>query len=278
MVQSTIREVTEMNNQEIERLQAKTPEKRFLQVLEGEFHQPPRVARALLEEAQTCLLGQAQSLRPGQVRVILVRREAGHGRSLRETATTEVVWTVDAGLEDRQVLQRHGRIALRRVRIQRLLDEALAQSAAATQEDLAHVLHVSVRTIKRDCVDLQSQGIYVPTRGNLHGIGRGQTHKAQIVRRWLEGETYDQIALHTHHSLTSIQRYIQTFVRVIHLHRQGFSESQIAMLLEISQALVQEYLAVYRQNDAPECRERLDTQLQRLSKGMASQHPKKGGQ
>ena len=266
-----------MNEQEIERLQAKTPEKRFLQVLEQDFHQPPCVAQSLLEEAQACLLGQAQSLRPGQVRVILARREVGHGRSLRETATTEVIWTVDAGLEDRQVLQGHGRIALRRVRIQRLLDEALAQGAAATQEDLAHVLHVSVRTIKRDCADLQSQGIYVPTRGNLHGIGRGQTHKAQIGGRWLKGETYDQIALHTHHSLTSIQRYIQIFVRVIHLHRQGFSESQIAMLLEISQPLVQEYLTIYRQNNAPECRERLDTQLQRLSKGAASQHPKRGG-
>jgi hypothetical protein len=49
------------------------------------------------------------------------------------------------------------------------------------------------------------------------------------------------------------------------------------MLLEISQPLVQEYLAIYRQNNAPECRERLDAQLQRLSKGAASQHPKRGG-
>lgn len=267
-----------MNKQEIERLQAKTSEQRFLRMLEEEFHQSPRVAQVLLEEAQTCLLGRAQSLRPGQVKVILAQGDAGHGRSLRETATTEVVWTVDAGLEDRQVLQRHGRIALRHVRIQRLLDEALAQGAVATQEDLAHVLQISVRTIKRDCADLQSQGIYVPTRGNLHGIGRGQTHKAQIVGRWLKGETYDQIALHTHHSLTSIRRYIQIFVRIIHLHRQGFPESRIAMLLEISQSLVQEHLAIYRQNDAPECRERLDTQLQRLSRGVAIDHPKKGEQ
>lgn len=267
-----------MNQGQVERLEAKTPEQRFLQVLRQEFHQPPRVAQAVLEEAEACLFGQVQAMRPGQVRVILTRRDAGHGRALRETATTEAVWTVDAGLEDRQVRKQHGRVALRQVRIQRLLDEALAQRAAATQEDLAQALQVSVRTIKRDCAHLQAQGIYLPTRGHLHGIGRGQTHKAQIVSRWLQGETYDQIALHSRHSSSSIRRYIQTFVRVVHLHRQGLSESQIALLLQISQPLVKEYLAVYRQHSAPEYRERLDAQIQRLTGGGAAQPPQKGGQ
>ena len=55
----------------------------------------------------------------------------------------------------------------------------------------------------------------MPSRGNLQGIGRGQTHKAQIIARWLQGETYDQIALHTHHALVSVQGYIGTFARVI---------------------------------------------------------------
>jgi len=253
-----------MNKQEIERLKAKTPEQRFLRVLEDEFYQPPRVAQVLLEEAQNCLLGQTPLLRPGQTRVILTQREAGHGRALRKTATTEVVWTVDVGLEDRQVLQRHGSVELRRVRIQRLLDEALAQGAAATQEDLAQALHVSTRTIKRDCKHLESQGLYLPTRGKLKGIGRGQTHKAQIVGRWLRGETYDQIMLNTRHSNSSIKRYVRMFVRVVDLHRQCFSENEIALLLESSSSLVNEYLAVYKQHDNPEYRTRLTEQIERL--------------
>ena len=110
-----------MEQQTIERLQVKTPEQRFLSILENEFHEPPRVAQALLEEAQACLLGTAQHLRPGQMRVILTRRDAGHGRGLTETPMAEVIWTVDAGLEDREVLHRHGHVALRRVRILRLV-------------------------------------------------------------------------------------------------------------------------------------------------------------
>jgi DNA-binding Lrp family transcriptional regulator len=191
---------------------------------------------------------------------------AGHGRALSQAATTEVVWTIDAGQEDRQVLAQHGRIALRRVRIQRLLDEALAQGAVATQEDLAQALHVSERTIKRDCKELESQGIYLPTRGKLKGIGRGQTHKAQIVGRWLRGETYDQIVLHTRHSLSSVKRYVQSFVRVADLSGQGFGVDEIALLLDLSAYLVGEYLIIYQTHDLLEYRERLTEQIERLRK------------
>ena len=267
-----------MNRDEIRRLGAKTCEQRFLHVLEQEFHYAPKVAQAVLEEAQACLGGSSEQIKPGQVRVILTKCKAGHGRALRDTATTEVVWTVNAGLEDQQVLQQRGRQSLRRVRMQRLLGEALDQGAVATQEDLAQALHVSVRTIKRDCAVLQAQGIYLPTRGNLRGIGRGQTHKAHIVGRWLEGETYDQIALHTHHSISSIQRYVQTFVRVMELHRRGFAENQIALLVGNGQPLVREYLAIYRQHDTPACQERLATQLERMSEASGSiRASQKGG-
>jgi biotin operon repressor len=194
---------------------------------------------------------------------------------LSQTRTVEVVWTIDAGPEDQEVLKQHDLSALRQVRIQRLLDEVLAQEAVASQEDLARALQVSVRTIKRDCADLQAQGIYLPSRGHLQGIGRGQTHKAQIVGRWLRGETYDQIARHTHHAVCCVQRYVQTFVRVVNLQQQGFSPTEIGLLLQVSQPLLSEYLAVYEQHTSPFCRQRLQEQLMRVT-GNSSQ-PQKGG-
>jgi len=255
-----------MDEQTINRLAAKTPEQHFLKVLEEDYHQPPRVAQALLEEAQACLLGKTTTIRPGQSRVLLTALDAGHGRALRDTAQQEVLWTLNAGREDQEVLQRAGTAALRHVRIQRLLDEALEQGAVATQEDLAQALSVSVRTVKRDCQALEAQGLDVPTRGKLKGIGRGQTHKAQIVGRWLRGETYDQIRLHTRHSLSSIQRYVQSFVRVADLHRQGFDLGQIALLLALSPYLVGEYLAVYQAHESTDYQARLTEQIERLSK------------
>ena len=69
---------------------------------------------------------------------------------MREVATRNVVWTVDAGEKDFDICRQQGYPEMRRQRILRLLNEALAQGAAATQEDLARALQTSVRTIKRD--------------------------------------------------------------------------------------------------------------------------------
>jgi len=255
------------------RLKSKTGEQQLIYILEQEFQFAPKIAASILAEAEAILRPSGEEEQGGQKRVVVVSRQAGHGSALREVETVTISWTLDAGEEDREVWQQHGAKALRQVRVQRLLLEAVEQGGAASQEDLAQALNVSVRTIKRDFEELQGQGLYLPSRGNLHGIGRGQTHKAQIIARWLQGETYDQIALHTHHALVSVQRYIGTFARVIDLHKQGFSEGQIGMLLQLGVALVEEYWAVYQSNDEPECRERLQEQLERL-RGHSG--PKKG--
>jgi hypothetical protein len=253
-----------MDEQALDRLQVKTPEQKFLHTLTNEFHYAPKIAEAILQEARSCLVGEPHCLRAGQMRVLLSKRKAGAGKALVETAQVEVTWTVDAGAEDLEVLRKWGSNHLRWVRIQRLLDEAIEQGGVATQEDLARSLHVSLRTIKRDFEQMHADGYYLPSRGYLLGIGRGQTHKALIIRRWLQGETYDQLSVNTHHSSKSIQRYIRAFMQVIELHQRQFADSQISLLLQIGLPLTQEYLQVYRQNDAPACRERLTEQLQRM--------------
>lgn len=260
-----------MKQAEVERWAAKTKEVQMLQILQEEFQQPPRVARAILADMEACLQGRSDRVEVGQMRVMLVAMSARHGEALKETQQKEVVWTVDAGVEDYEVYQQYGAVAMRHQRMQRLLSEAVAQGAVASQEDLARVLQVAVRTIKRDCATLTKQGVYLPTRGNLKGIGRGQTHKALIVGRWLRGQTYDQIARATHHSVVSVQRYVQTFSRVIQLQQSGLTADEIALLLQIGWPLVAEYQAIYQQHDSPFVRERLSNQLQRLSQRVSGQ-------
>jgi hypothetical protein len=121
-----------------------------------------------------------------------------------------------------------------------------------------------LRTIKRDFLELRNKGLYLSSRGYMKGIGRGQTHKAQIIRRWLHGETYDQLSVNSHHAVSSINRYLKTFVQVVRLHQEGMSTNQIALLLQIGAPLVRDYLDVYEHNAEPECRERLEEQLTRL--------------
>ena len=59
-----------MNPTTIERLQAKTPQQRFIRVLEHEFHFAPKIAQAVLEEAHASLLGNPEQIQPGQVRAV----------------------------------------------------------------------------------------------------------------------------------------------------------------------------------------------------------------
>lgn len=246
-----------MNENMVERLSTKTAEQQFLYKLEQEFEYAPRVAEAILKEAQSCLLSQKETMKPGQIRVFLTKRGARHGRPLRETEKVEVLWTIDAGSTDLMLMQKEGVAGLRRARIRRLLDEALKQGAAATQEDLAWALNVSTRTIRRDSAELRAEGQEVRTRGKLQGIGRGQTHKRQIVAHWLAGETYDQIALQCRHNSASIKRYIQGFLRVTHLTNEGLSLEEIALLLSMSRSLVSEYLQLHGENESEMAKRRL---------------------
>lgn len=262
---------------EVRRQSAKTGAQYLRQKLEQEFEFAPRIAQAVLEEAQACLNGVGEGLQAGQMVVYLARREAGHGKGLGETALLAVRWTVDGGAEDQAVLKRHGREGLRTVRIQRLVDEAVEQGALATQEDLARVLQVDVRTIKRDCKRLQAAGNLLARCGAVRGIGRGQSHKAQIIGRWLAGESYDQLERSTKHSVVSIRRYIQHFVRVVELHQGGFAEEEVAHLTQQGLALVREYLTIYQQVDAPASQRRLAEQLARFQRADAPGQTAKGG-
>ena len=81
-----------MQAEEKARLQAKTAEQRFLNILMQEFNYAPKVAQAILEEAQACLVSQSHELRPGQMRQVLLKRDAPHGQAVQEAEMVEVRW------------------------------------------------------------------------------------------------------------------------------------------------------------------------------------------
>jgi len=251
-----------------DRLALKTSDATLLHILQQEFNFSQRVSRGILVTAKEVLLGgsPAEAVRPGQVRRIVASLQAPFGPPLTETDKIEVTLTVDAGAEDAEVKARDGLEGLRRGRILRIVDEALQQDGVLTQEDLAQVLNVDVRTIRRDVAALKAEGHLVHTRGPMKGVGRGQTHKIHIIELWLDREGYDKISRWVHHSFYSIQRYINTFQRVVVLHQEGMAAEQIAFLVRSSVRLVQDYLAVYEAAlTVPHRREKLAEELARVS-------------
>lgn len=251
-----------------ERQAAKTPEAVFYQVLRQEFNFSLRLAQDVLNAAQELLIGQAspERVRPGQVRRVVASLKAPFGPPLAETAKLEITLTVDSGAEDGDVAVEQGREALRQGRILRLIDEALDQGGVLTQEDLAQVLGVDVRTIRRDVRALKNAGQLLHTRGQLKGVGRGQTHKVKIIELWLDRDGYDKIARQVHHSPQAIKRYVSSFLRLAVLHREGKDVKEIAFLTQSSPHLVTDYLAVYQSALENETRRaKLEEEIQRVS-------------
>ncbi len=79
-----------MKQNAIKRLEAKTPQTRFLRVLEHEYHFAPRIAQGILDEAEACLQGHSATLAPGQVRALVAEQDAGSGRPLAEIKMAEM--------------------------------------------------------------------------------------------------------------------------------------------------------------------------------------------
>ena len=251
-----------------DRLATKTPEAAFLHVMREEFRFSPRVSREILNTAQEMLVTGKASLavRPGQVRQVVASLQAPFGPSLAEAEKVEVTLTVDAEAEDAAVKAGEGSEGLRRGRVLRLVEEALEQGGVLSQEDLARALRVSARTVRRDVRALKAEGHWVPTRGVVKGVGRGQTHKVRVIELWLDREGYDQIARWVHHTPQAIKRYVSTFLRVVVLHRQGAGEEEIAFVTGSSVRLVREYLALYEAAlGQAQRREKLEEELARVS-------------
>ena len=166
---------------------------------------------------------------------------------------------------------KQGAEGLRRGQILRLIEEALEQGGVLTQEDLGRALKVSARTIRRDVQALKTEGYLVHTRGQVKGVGRGQTHKVRIIELWLERTGYEQIVRQTYHSQQSVKRYISTFLRMVVLHRKGVRVEEIAFLTQSSVRLVKDYLHVYQAAlTVPHRREKLEEEWARVSQRQGS--------
>jgi len=223
----------------------KTPEQLFVNSLRKEFELSPAESEAILSVAKQTLFGAAPE-GVGQVHFLCASRTAKHGRPLGDQDKVQVTLSLDRGIEDLDVLRTQGRIALRQVRMLRVTDEAYEQDGLLTQEDLSRLLQVSVRTIRADIQALLADGNTVHTRGFDHDIGRGVSHKTQIVDLYLCGYTYDEIMRKSRHSAHSIKRYVLTFGRLLLLKsRQVDQVEELSRLLGLSDRLTREYLELF---------------------------------
>jgi len=232
----------------LNRRQIKSSEGEFIWELENSYELSPRLSSLILMTAKDCLV-KDYLLKEGQIEVTVLEIEQRAGKEIEKMEKKKVRLTIDNGIEDIEILKEFGRIALRQIKIQRITEEAVAQGGVLSQEDLGKYLSCTVRTIQRDIKQIKNKGIEVVTRGYLHNIGRGQTHKVKIIGMYLDGKTYSEIKLKTRHSAGAIKRYLESFTKVLMSQSRGiYKAKEISVVTGISETLVKQYTELIKES------------------------------
>lgn len=265
-----------MEEKTIARLEPKTAQEAIIGRIAQDLRLTPFLARAYYQQmAEYFKLYSALDLQDNQVAYCAVAAEEPPGKKIGECCRVAVRLTLHHPAD----LDSPGSTsisALRRKRVQRLCEEALAQGGLLTQEDLALLLTTSPSTIKRDVRALRERGRFVPTRGQQRDIGPGTSHKVQTVQGYLAGEEFSQLSRRLCHGLDSMERYLKAFRQVALMTREGLSLELICKACRLSRTLVAQYQGLYQQASADPAMQRrlndlLNTEAAPATKGGQSQ-------
>jgi len=184
-------------------------------------------------------------LKPGQMvwHAVPTNEMPAKGKSIYQTALKPVVLDIisEGDIEDMKKPLHHRQIRLKRV--ERWTQQAFEQGALLSQLDLSVLLSVNEFTAGNYIREYQSlYGRSLPTRGNIQQIGRGQTHKKQIISDYLNGYLVPTICQRTNHSKDAVERYIRDFEAVKLLNSKFDDLNTISLVTRLSKSVVSQYI------------------------------------
>lgn len=211
------------------------------------------ISEKALEVFRLGAYGDDSTLQPGQMIWKAIDASEPPGKPLTACKYKTIRLTVHRQDEDREVKLKHGAAGKRGQQISRMTEEAFEQGTLLTQEDLALILDCDVRTIRGDQQRYQKEhGILIPTRGNKCDIGPGMTHREKAIRLFIEGREAVEIARDMQHSLKAVERYINSYCRVVYCQQQLRDSLKTALVVGVSIAQVNRCLELHEAN----CRRR----------------------
>jgi hypothetical protein len=135
-----------------------------------------------------------------------------------------------------------------RQRICRLFHEAYEQDALLTYLEVAMLVGWSEDAVGKVVRRERQKGNSIPTRGWVHDLGRGPSHKGLIIELYLRGYLTPDIAARTYHHPFAVDRYIKDF-EVVRGLTQRFSAQEIPPLARMQPGVVNEYLTILKEHD-----------------------------
>jgi hypothetical protein len=237
----------------VKRLTEKTMLHAIQVELQKGYNLSPVEAQVLARRVQQLVDEQVGRARqPGQITYQAIGVDEPPGKPLNKCRKVPVHLTL-VGNEDAQVWATEGPKALRRLRVHRLIYEALLQGAALSQEDLACMLGVSRKTVQRLFAYFRGHNQPLPSRGEIQDMGRGVSHKIPVIRKYVQDLSFWRISLELNkHGVTSMTRYLRHFALVMILEDRGLSPEQMQSVIGISKNLIEQYRALYAELNVPQ--------------------------
>jgi hypothetical protein len=243
-----------MNRQQIaQRLKEKSSLHAIQVELQQRYNLSPVEAQVLAVRVQELVDEQIGLARqPGQITYQAIAIDEPPGKPLSLCRRVPVHLTVCAEGDD-EIWVQGGPVALRRLRAHRLVYEALAQEGALSQEDLAYVMGVSLKTIKRIFAFYRQQGERLPSRGELQDMGRGVSHKVPVIRKYVQDLSFSWISRELgKHGIPSMARYLRHFALVMVLEDRGLTVEQMQSIIGTSPNLIEQYRSLYDELNVPQ--------------------------
>lgn len=242
-----------MNDQIVDRLRSKSTLHTIQVELQDGYDLSPVEAQVLARRVEQLVDEQTGLARqPGQITYQAIARDEPPGKPLEECRKVTVHLTVMAD-DDIQTWCENGPEALRSVRTRRILYEASMQGGALSQEDVAAVLGISTRTVKRIFAHFREQGEALPSRGEIQDIGRGVSHKVPIIRKYVRDLSFSRISQELgNHGVQSMARYLRHFALVMILEDRGLTPEQMESVIGSSLNLIEQYRDLYAELNVPE--------------------------
>lgn len=189
---------------------------------------------------------------PGQVTYLAIAGDEPPGKPLSLCRRVPVHLSLFAE-EDAEVWAQQGPVVLRQNRVRRLVYEAAFQGGALSQEDLACLLNVSLKTIKRIFAYYRAHGQRLLSRGEIQDMGRGVSHKVPVIRKYVQDMSFTRISRELgRHGITSMARYLRHFALVMVLEDRELTPAQMQSVIGVTENLIEEYRALYRELNVPE--------------------------
>ena len=140
--------------------------------LQSGYNLSPVEAQVLARRVQQLVDEQAGFARqPGQITYQAIAIDEPPGKPLKDCRKMAVHLTVMAD-EDTGVWADQGSLALRRLRVHGVVYEATMQGGALSQEDVACILGISLKSVKRVFAYFREQSESLPSRGQIQDMGR----------------------------------------------------------------------------------------------------------